>query len=229
MAPSYQRLSARTRSFIVSTVIRFLTPEDAKKAAAGAFSEIAFRRAVYAGDKHDSKSPISRAVKFICSDAKLLRDLEFPPEPGSKKVQQSVKNACDYWFRQIAMSKRQSYADEPRRTKADYGLHDSDFQMMGHWLTSWERLDWQGNLRRYASLEHMMQDGLHLLNMDTSLSSEQRLEAQRVVNELTRIKEQASGRAHENLDTLLDRVCTKCRCACCRLIHEPYGHPPCHR
>lgn len=149
-------------------------------------------------------------MEFICSDADLLQNLEFSPEPGSAKVQQSVKNACDYWFRQIATTKRQSYADEPRRTKADYNLHDNDFQMMGHWLTSRERLDWRGNWRRYNSLEHTMQDGLHLLNVDIGLSSEKRLEVQRVVNERM---EQASGRAHDNLDTLIDRVFTNWRCA----------------
>lgn len=212
MAPSYKRLSARTRSHLVNIVSSFLNEDDLKKASKGAFEKENFLSDT--GKKQYRQSPISSAVALICNDAELLEQLEFPSQqPVSEKVTVSVKNACAYWFWQVAKCKRQSFQDKPRRTKADWNLHYNDFQILGHLLTTVEWLDSQRNWRRYGSLEHMLQDGLHILETGVGVSSEKLVELQLHVDELRRIKEKATGRAHDNLDILLPRVCAKCRCS----------------
>lgn len=213
-ACSYKRLSERARLGLIVIVSSFLNPEDAAKAAAGSLKTKDIE--VGHGSPAYTKSPISRAVDLIVADPKLREKLQLPPQPDSAKTKTAVKNACDYWFWEIASSNRQSLADEPRRTKGNWGLDDVEFQLMGHYLTTTLWLDEHDNWRQFGSLEKMLKEWERMLGLDPSahggLTREDREELQHRVDELKRIREKATGRAHGDLDILLPRVVEKCRC-----------------
>lgn len=227
-AAPHERLSERARFTVVMIVASFLKPAELVKLAAGTFETRGFPMG--SGEAEYKKSPISRAVDLITGDDTLLSCLHLPPKPSEEATKVAVKNACAYWFWEFAASPlRSSFADQPRRTKADWNLDDADFRSLGHLLTTVQWQDEQGNGRFFASLERMVRDGLDV-ELDGDRTHEELKEARSRVAELQRIKQRATGRAHENLDTLLLRVQQKCRCETsvrkCGGLQVPCSHPP---
>lgn len=163
------------------------------------------------------KSPVTRATDFILSSERLVKILGHSGKIKKNK-RAHVKANCRYWFKQIAMTNRQSLADQPRATKADFGLSDEDFKWLGNELLSQEWQDGQGNRRRYTGLEAMLQ-GCTQASEATDNSPAERDDARRVVKGLLDIKHKATCGAQQNLDLLLKRVAEKCGYVRPALLH----------
>lgn len=221
MAPAeaapHERMSKRARFTVVTVVARFLHVAELAQLAKGSFTEKRFPM----GPEKDqyTQSPITSAVEYFTDpeNHELLACLNLPPKPSVAATKVAVKNACDYWFWQFAMSKRSSFADKPRRTKGDWNLDAEDFTSLGNLLTTAHWQDEYGNARLFASLEEMLRDSV-VMEQNGDRPCEERREACNRVAELRRIKQKASGRAHEDLDTLLRRVQEKCRFVCMHVV-----------
>jgi len=211
------KLDERGRLTAFCSVWRFLSDEDQQLALDGELHEDALKSAYY------DKSPIARGTNFICNSEVLLRRFGNTSKPA-------IRQHCQKWFLEMATStSRSSFADMKRATKGDWRLSQEDFDKLAGLLVEVHFEDASGNMRRFDSLENMLQFCTDIAEGKLEASPEQKVVARRRANVILEIKSKAGGKAATNLDVVRRRLQRKCQCGsstCSHPLHACARHAP---